>query len=101
MLKIDRWFQGAATCVGDRWDGIQEPGDWPTPAACLLMVLPHFAGAETKVAAIIERHWSARACRCEKAAPATRIVHFNNHPETTREDVDKVLLIYSEERQRG
>ena len=100
-MKITRWFQGAATCAGDRWDGIQEPGDWPTPAACLLMALPHFERAETLVLRIINRHFSARACRCPNAHMATRIVHFNNHPETTREDVDKVLRIYDEERRRG
>mgnify|MGYP001581935742 CR=1 FL=1 len=99
MLKITRWFQGSATCAGERLTGnIREPGE--APAHCLLMVLPYFEGAEVRGCAIIERHFGARACRCVGAGPATRIVHFNNHPETTREDVDKVLRIFDEERGR-
>ena len=100
MLKIDRWFQGVGTCAGDRWTGnAYEEGS--APADCLLMVLPHFARAEAHVLRIIERHYGARACQCPGLHAETRIVHFNNHPATTREDVDKVLRIYSEERMRG
>ena len=96
-MKIERWFQGVATCSGERREGnICEEG--PYLATCLLMALPFLGGAEERIVQIIERHFSHRACQCPGIGPALRIVHANNHPDTTREDIDKILRIFNEEK---
>jgi hypothetical protein len=95
-MNIERWFQGSDVC-GQREIRpalFIEDGDGSVMPRCLLMVMPW--GEEAALLRIIERHFSARACRCDDRH-ANRIVHFNNNPETTREDIDKVLRIYTEE----
>lgn len=101
-MRIERWFQSVAGCAGDRpgFGLFEEPGTTPMAMclftqACLDRLSPQ---ATARLAAVIERHFPARSwCeRCEWS-PITRLIHFNNSPATTRADVDKVLLIFTEE----
>jgi hypothetical protein len=99
-MKIERWFQQPLshpdTAVTAAWE---EPGDGPTQ--CLGYVVANgitsweSLPAIHHLAAIIDRLFPSRICNCRWAAG--RVIHFNNHRETTREDVDKVLRIYTEE----
>ena len=101
-MKIERWFKGAPICgypakSQARWE--EEGGDILT-TNCLMTQALHEPGVTKEIlvrlAAIIDRHFSSR-CLCRTTEVTTRVIHFNNHPETTREDVDKVLRIYTEE----
>jgi hypothetical protein len=91
-MKIERWFQGHSPHFsGHPWAeqgaGISE---------CLGSVVGWGRLSElAQVDVIIDRLFPGRICDCRW--PVNRVVHFNNHPETTREDVDKVLHIYTEE----
>lgn len=103
-MKIERWFKGSATCTGFKPDLFQ-PEEGEGVATCLAIELEvetpyeQVPAAARRMANIIDRLFPERACQCFKAADAQSgcLVHFNNHPETTREDVDKVLLVYTEE----
>ena len=54
--------------------------------------------AQQRLADVISRQFPSRAT-CEKCetSPIMRMIHFNNDPATTREDIDKILRIYTEE----
>lgn len=88
MRDIGGWFQGTGSCVGDqpiRW------GTWPI-GNCLMMACE----SEAEVAAldaIVTTLFPERACKCQ-TSPRRRLVHFNNHPDTTRDQVDKILHTY-------
>lgn len=100
-MHIARWFQSTTVCAGLRAGSgmFEEAGD--EMAQCLFTQAMYDrldTAAQGRLAAVVERHFPARSwCeRCEWS-PITRLIHFNNHPETTREDLDKVLRVFTEE----
>ena len=99
-MKIVRWFKGMGACDGLTQELWQEDGPVGTTSHCLMTqaIFEDQVGIDAvkKMAEIIARHFSAR-CLCASEEATTRVIHFNNHPETTREDVDKVLRAYTEE----
>jgi hypothetical protein len=90
MRPIERWFKGPATCGGftagkvsaESWRGGQ--------VHCLFTARDSDLEVD-QLAAIIARLFPERACRCPGARPSTQVIHFNNHPATTRDDVDKIV----------
>lgn len=105
-MDIKRWFQGVAVCSGTRASGIiYEESALGEPMANCLWTQAQLDGlsrqATTRLAAVVERHFPARAwCEQCSVGSISRLIHFNNHPETTREDIDKVLRIYTEEMEK-
>lgn len=91
------WFKGTTQHAGDdRTFWFESPPDWLDPNRpdrhCLLLACESLI--ETKqVAAIITTLFPERACGCDIAA--YQVVHFNNHPDTTRDEVDKILHTYA------
>lgn len=95
-MKIERWFKGCMV-HGNVVDGYEEPG--VERAECLGSIVTgnewRDIQALDRMAGVIARLFPGRICDCWGAS--IQVVHFNNAPETTREDVDKVLLAYTEE----
>ncbi len=99
-MKIERWFKGAASCGPSA--PMQEDGD--AMAQCLWTQITYVGlGHETaRLAEIIRRHFGGReVCEMCQWSDLTFIIHTNNSPATTREDVDKILRIFSEEMERA
>jgi len=101
MREITRWFQGDATCTesgGDvsKWKTEDGQSHNPSIHFCLATASGGVWMSEElqQLAAIIERLFPERACRCDLPtylAAWTRVVHFNNHPDTTRDQIDKIV----------
>jgi hypothetical protein len=107
-MKINRWFQGAAVCGGFReypaggaFHLYEEAPFGAAPAHCLWTQASYDGAtlAQTRrLADVIARHFPSRAtCQQCEQSPIMRLIHFNNDPLTTREDIDKVLQIFTEE----
>lgn len=103
-MKITRWFQNTTACAGQRpgYGFFEEGAGLPMCLYTQACVDRMDVDAIARLAAVVERHFPAR-CWCERCAfsPISRLIHFNNSSETTREDIDKVLRIYTEEMERG
>ena len=101
-MKIDRWFQGPMVhgVEPEHWGTlVSEPGERGVRPECLGSAVTLNTWQDNtaleRVDKIIDRLFPGRVCDC--ALPVYRVIHFNNSKETTREDVDKVLRIYTEE----
>ena len=94
---IERWFQGESVCGALR-ERTQEPGKQ------LLHCLWTYGRAHeydiNALAGVIERLFPERACHCANGqqSPIIQVIHFNNHLDTTHDQVDKVLHTYEGER---
>lgn len=106
-MKIDRWFQGSGVCPGVMaGEQREEPFDLMSFKAsdCLWTAgtRENLSMAEMqRFADVADRLFFAR-CTCDNGrySPITKLIHTNNHPETTREDIDKILAVFSEESER-
>ena len=103
-MRIERWFQGAYICGGDRghFGGFYEDG--PDIAHCLFTQAMYDRLTPEQIAqlaGIVMRLFPSRTTceRCEWS-PISRLIHFNNSADTTREDLDKVLAVFTEEFER-
>lgn len=101
-MQIARWFKGEATCDRKGGSGYFEAmGEAFTMAQCLYtqaLTDKLDEHAMARLAAVVERHFPSRAtCAHCDFSPISRLIHFNNDEQTTREDVDKVLRVFSEE----
>jgi hypothetical protein len=101
-MRIERWFQGVGGCGYQRLRpaAVCEPGALITPH-CLYTASSCVEGEDVlRLAAITTRLFGHRClCPDDNSTPRriSRMVHINNHPETTREDIDKILRVYTEE----
>ena len=107
-MEIKRWFQGAGVCSGFRdfnpygWFHLYEEAPFGGPIAQCLWTQAAYDGLslaqQQRLSDVIARHFPSRAT-CEKCeqSPIMRMIHFNNDPATTREDIDKILRIFTEE----
>ena len=104
-MVIHRWFQGSSVCGGYRSGSlfnIYEEAPFGAPAAHCLFTQAVSDGLSLiglqLLAGVVQRHFPTRAMcqRCEQS-PSTRLIHFNNDPRTTREDINKILQSFSEE----
>lgn len=96
MQKIERWFKGTSVCTGVRSAPLDE-GPFGDAELCLAMATQGQSEL-TALADIILRLFPERACRCNEYL-WNRVVHFNNHPNTTRGDVDKIMHTYEMEKE--
>lgn len=92
-MKITRWFKGN-DAHGGFVNASTEGGLGMSDCLGSAIGWPNVTGM-AQVAQIIDRLFPGRICDCWSSA--IQVMHFNNHPETTREDIDKVLLAYTEE----
>jgi hypothetical protein len=100
-MRIDSWMKATQTCEHDKIDLEKVVVEGPD-AQCLSVAADRLALLPQQVqhiAQIIRRHFASRVTcwSCQGGPGWTTLTHFNDHPETTREDVDKVLRIYTEE----
>ena len=95
MEPMRGWFQGVMYCGGVRMAGTAYDGGGST---CLWLHADEQGADLVRLAEIVARLFPSRTTcgPCEVSA-ITRLIHFNNAPETTREDVTKVLKTYTEE----
>lgn len=97
-MEIKTWFQGSMTCDGVR----KNIGVWEGHHSTCLYTQAQLdkltQQEQMRLAGIIERLFSGRTgCAHCDFSPIQRMIHFNNHPETTREDINKVLGVFNEE----
>lgn len=102
-MKIERWFQGAYICDGVRegFDGFSEDGTAMAQCLATQAMYDRLTPAQiAQLASIVVRLFPSRTTceRCEFSR-ISRLIHANNHELTTREDIDKILRIFTEEEQ--
>jgi hypothetical protein len=95
QIEPGSWFKGSHNGhppLAEPW--LESPEHRPT-RSCLLLACESLAEV-TQLASIIGTLFPERACAC--AMLAEQVVHFNNHPATTRDEVDKILHAYELDR---
>ena len=85
MRAILNWFQGSGG------HGVEHQIRWGGRAACLWTACSS-EQETTDLAAVVGRLFPERVCDCP--APNARLIHFNNAPETTRDEIDKIMRTY-------
>lgn len=95
MKEIKRWFQGGNHCPGVAIKhAYLEPGE-EKQTDCLITATDT---REERVVLwnIITRLFPERTCSCSSTLvtlgePSVPLMHFNNHPDTTRDQIDKII----------
>ena len=90
MIEIKVWFQGTGLHDGVRRSMYTEAGE--DLGLCLWMATQGDRVAQKSLHNIVKRLFPERVCACQDSGKA--LIHFNNHPETTRDMIDKVIHAY-------
>ena len=96
MKEIGWWFRGPIVCHGVNEERASY-GSGDTPL-CLAMNANggvwHETEEHTQLAAVIDDLFPERSCRCS-GNMINKLIHFNNHPDTTIDQVNKVIWEYN------
>jgi hypothetical protein len=87
--RIERWFKGS-TCHDGRRKVWREPGSGLE--RCLALAC-ETNGEIRQLASILTSLFPERIC-CPAHMPTEQLIHFNNHPDTTRDEIDKIMHTY-------
>lgn len=93
MEEIKEWMQGPENCEGyDHKKAIP----WSGGQHCLGTAIHWEYNSMELMADIIGRLFPERICDHGKLM--SKIIHFNNHPNTTRDQIDKIIHEYKMEK---
>jgi hypothetical protein len=89
VQRIERWFKGTTYHDGDReyW---AEPG---TGVELCLALACDKDEELRRLGDVLAALFPERIC-CPADMPNWRLIHFNNHPNTTRDEIDKIMHTY-------
>ena len=91
MKREGSWFQGWSTCTGGIYlNAVETVAE--NSGGCLWMAAQTMEEIHT-LAAIVRRLFPERACLC-RGGDSIALIHFNNHPDTTFDHVEKILHTY-------
>lgn len=92
MKKLETWFQGTGAhrnSLSLRTDGPRDGYGSGTGSMNCLLTLCTSDRERNELVRILKRLYPEMTCPC--IDPASKLVHFNNREETTRDMVEKII----------